>query len=446
LSQEDVKVAIDSSFNAQKIWAGITAKERSVLLRKWYNLIMENQTNLAKIITLEQGKPLAEALTEVSYGASFIEWYAEEAKRVYGDVVPPTINDRRILLLKQPVGVACLITPWNFPIAMMTRMAAPALGSGCSAIVKPSEETPLSALAIAELAHEAGIPPGVLNIVTCSRNSVESVSHTLLKDQRISKLAFTGSTVIGKKLMASCADTVKKVSLELGGNAPFIVFNSADISTAVKGAISGKFRNTGQTCVSPNRILVQRDVHDEFVEAFCKQVSSLKVGDGFDQSINQGPLITPSAVIKVESHIQDAKERGAEVILGGTKIANLPDTFYTPSVVINVDQNMLITREETFGPVAPIIKFDNEEEAVMLANATQYGLAAYFYSSDVNQIWRVAEGLEAGIVGVNEALVSTEVATFGGVKQSGIGLEGSKYGIDEYLIVKHVCMGNLKFS
>jgi acyl-CoA reductase-like NAD-dependent aldehyde dehydrogenase len=299
LSQEDVKVAIDSSFNAQKIWAGITAKERSVLLRKWYNLIMENQTNLAKIITLEQGKPLAEALTEVSYGASFIEWYAEEAKRVYGDVVPPTINDRRILLLKQPVGVACLITPWNFPIAMMTRMAAPALGSGCSAIVKPSEETPLSALAIAELAHEAGIPPGVLNIVTCSRNSVESVSHTLLKDQRISKLAFTGSTVIGKKLMASCADTVKKVSLELGGNAPFIVFNSADISTAVKGAISGKFRNTGQTCVSPNRILVQRDVHDEFVEAFCKQVSSLKVGDGFDQSINQGPLITPSAVIKV---------------------------------------------------------------------------------------------------------------------------------------------------
>ncbi|XP_011406152.1 PREDICTED: uncharacterized protein LOC100637319 [Amphimedon queenslandica] len=444
MQREDVLEAIESSYAAQKLWRRQTAKSRALLLRQWYELMNKHKSEIAKMITIEQGKPYTESLNEVNYGMSFIDWFSEEGKRLYGDVLPSPQENKRMFLMKEPVGVAALITPWNFPLAMITRKAGAALAAGCSIIIKPSEETPLTALAIAQLSHEAGIPPGVINVLTCSRDSVHEVSDVLLDDERISKISFTGSTAIGKRLIAGSANTVKKLSLELGGNAPFIVFDTADVDVAVKGAIAGKFRNAGQTCVSPNRLLVQSKIYNEFVDKLTQAVSNLKVGDGLNDGIDQGPLINAGAIDKVERHVNDAVDQGGEVLVGGTRMTSLPGTFYNPSVLINVNNEMLITREETFGPIAPIIKFDTEDEAVSIANNTQFGLIGYFYSRDIDQIWRVSDALETGMVGINEALLSNEVGAFGGKKQSGFGREGSKYGINEYINIKYVCMGNLK--
>ncbi len=435
---DETRAVINDANNAWANWREKTAKDRAQVIRRWFDLVMQNQSDLAKILSWEQGKPLAEAMGEIAYGASFIEWFAEEAKRVYGDIIPNTLPDRRLLVLKQPVGVVCAITPWNFPTAMITRKAAPALAAGCPIIIKPAAETPLSALALAELADRAGIPPGIFNVITTSK--AREVGAEMTGNPIVRKVSFTGSTAVGKLLMRQCADTVKKIALELGGNAPFIVFDDADLDAAVEGAMASKYRNSGQTCVCANRLIVQDSVYDEFSRKLAKAVEALNVGEATEENVQQGPLINQAAVEKVEEHIADALSKGASIATGGKRHSR-GGTFFEPTVIINVDNSMKVAVEETFGPVAPIFKFSSEQEAIDLANDTEFGLAAYFYARDVGRIWRVAEKLETGIVGINEGIISTEVAPFGGVKESGLGREGSKYGIDEFLEIKYLCMG-----
>ena len=402
---------------------------------------MSNQEDLATLMTAEQGKPLAEARGEVGYGASFIEWFAEEGKRTYGDIIPTPSNDRRILVIKQPIGVVASITPWNFPIAMITRKCAPALAAGCPVVIKPAAETPLSALAIAELAEQAGIPKGIINVVVGTNSS--EIGQALTSSPIVRKLSFTGSTAVGKILTRNCADTMKKVSMELGGNAPFIVFDDADIDSAVSGALISKFRNTGQTCVCTNRFLVQEGIYDEFVTRLAEAVKTLNVGNGMDEGVNQGPLISLKALDKVKDHLSDAVDRGAVIVAGGKPHQN-GGTMFEPTVISNVDSSMKMASEETFGPLAPVFKFSTEKEAIDMANDTEFGLASYFYTNDINRIWRVSEALEYGMVGVNEGVISNEVAPFGGIKESGLGREGSHYGIDDFLELKYICMGGLK--
>ncbi|HCY62174.1 MAG TPA: succinate-semialdehyde dehydrogenase (NADP(+)) [Oxalobacteraceae bacterium] len=436
----ETKRAIAAADAALPAWRAKTAKERAAILRKWFELIMANQEDLARIMTLEQGKPLAEARGEVAYGASFVEWFAEEGKRTYGDVIPSPTGDKRLVAIKQPVGVTAAITPWNFPIAMITRKVAPALAAGCTSVVKPAEATPLSALALAELGERAGIPKGVLNVVTTAHPA--AVGEELTANPTVRKLSFTGSTPVGKRLMAQCADTVKRVSLELGGNAPFIVFNDADIDAAVKGALASKYRNAGQTCVCANRFIVQDGVYDLFAEKLAQAAAAMKVGDGLQPDVQIGPLINQAAIAKVDGLVADAVGKGATALIGGARHA-LGGNFYAPTVLTNVTADMAVAQEEIFGPVAPLFRFKTDEEAVALANNTRYGLAAYFYSRDIGRVWRVAEQLEYGMVGINEGMISNEVAPFGGVKESGIGREGSHYGIDEYLSIKYLCMGGI---
>jgi len=431
--------AIQAAKTAWPEWRRKTAKERAILLRKWYDLMMANVDDLAKIMTAEQGKPFAESQGEISYAASFIEWFAEEGKRVYGDTIPSPWNDRRLVVIKEPVGVCCAITPWNFPAAMITRKAGPALAAGCTMVVKPAESTPLSAFALAVLAERAGIPAGVFNVLT---GEPRAIGGEMTSNPDVRKITFTGSTEVGRILMRQSADTIKKVSLELGGNAPLIVFDDADLDVAVEGTIISKFRNTGQTCVCANRVYVQDGVYDAFAEKLVVAVSQLKVGNGFDPGVLQGPLIDESAVEKAEEHISDAVSKGARVLLGG-KRHSLGHTFFEPTVLADVTARMKVAREETFGPVAPLFRFYKDEEAVQFSNDTEFGLASYFFSRDIGRIWRVAEGLEYGMVGINTGLISTEVAPFGGVKQSGLGREGSHYGIDEFIEVKYLCFGGL---
>ncbi|MBE9562283.1 MAG: NAD-dependent succinate-semialdehyde dehydrogenase [Proteobacteria bacterium] len=437
--QAETKVAIEAAHVAGVEWRGKLAKERSAILRDWFNLIMENQQDLATLMTAEQGKPLAESMGEIAYGASFIEWFAEEAKRVYGDIIPEPLPGRRIIVIKQPIGVVAAITPWNFPNAMITRKCAPALAVGCTVVIKPAKSTPFSALALAALAEQAGIPKGVINIVT---GNASSIGTELATNPLVKKLSFTGSTEIGKQLMQQCSGTVKKVSMELGGNAPFIVFDDADLDRAVAGTIASKYRNTGQTCVCANRLLVQDGVYDEFAAKLADKVKNLKVGDGLQGKTEQGPLINMAAVEKVEEHISNAVANGAKITYGG-KRHTLGGTFFEPTILTNVTSAMQIATEETFGPVAPLFRFKTEAEAIELANDTQFGLASYFYTQDLGRAWRVAEALEYGMVGINEGIISTEVAPFGGIKESGIGREGSKYGVDDFLEMKYMCMGGI---
>ena len=441
MGKKETNDAIEAANIAWPNWRSKTAKERAVILKKWFDLIMENQEDLAILMTAEQGKPIAEARGEVGYGASFIEWFAEEGKRTYGDVIPTPSNDRRIIVIKQPIGVVASITPWNFPIAMITRKCAPALAAGCPVVIKPASETPLSALAIAELADQAGIPHGILNVVVGTKSS--EIGNALTDSSIVRKLSFTGSTAVGKILTRNCADTMKKVSMELGGNAPFIVFDDADLDSAVAGALISKFRNTGQTCVCSNRILVQEGIYDEFVTRLADAVKTLNVGNGMEEGINQGPLISQKALDKVKDHISDAIDRGAVIVAGG-KPHQSGGTMFEPTIISNVDSSMKVASEETFGPLAPIFKFSTEQEAIDMANDTEFGLASYFYTSNVNRIWRVSEALEYGMVGVNEGVISNEVAPFGGIKESGLGREGSHYGIDDFLELKYICMGGLK--
>jgi succinate-semialdehyde dehydrogenase/glutarate-semialdehyde dehydrogenase len=440
MDEADTNAAIEAAAGAFPAWKAKTAKERAAILRNWFNLIMANQDDLAHLMTAEQGKPLAETRGEVAYGASFIEWFAEEGKRVYGDVIPTHAAGKRILVLKEPVGVVGAITPWNFPNAMIARKCAPALAAGCSFVIKPSEETPLSALALAELAHRAGVPQGVFNVVTSTKAS--DVGLALTQNPLVRKFTFTGSTAVGKRLMAQCATTVKKVSLELGGNAPFIVFDDADLDAAADGAMLSKYRNMGQTCVCANRILVQNKVYDAFAERLATRVAKLRVGNGADEGVTQGPLINIKAVEKVERLLSDATSKGARVVTGGRRHP-LGGTFFEPTVLVQVTPSMAIAREEIFGPVATLFCFEDEAEAIRLANDTPYGLAAYFYARNVARVMRVAEALEYGIIGVNEGIISTEVAPFGGMKESGIGREGSRYGIEDYLEVKYLLLGGL---
>lgn len=432
----ETKRAIEAAHKALPEWKGKTAKERSRLLRRWYELILEHIDDLAAIMTSEQGKPLSEAKGEIRYGANFIEWFSEEAKRIYGELIPSEIKNQHLLVIKQPIGVVAAITPWNFPSAMITRKCAPALAVGCTVVVKPSEATPFSAFALAELASQAGIPPGVLNILTGDSAAIgsEMTSHPLVR-----KVTFTGSTRVGKLLMAQSAETVKKVSLELGGSAPFIVFADADIDAAAEGLMASKFRNAGQTCVCADRIFVEDRIYDAFTAALLKRVQQLKVGDGFEPGVHLGPLINAAAVDKVERHIRDAVSKGAKIACGG-KRHPLGKTFFEPTVLCNATSSMEIMQEETFGPVAALMRFSTEEEAIRLANESDYGLASYFYSRDIDRVWRVAEAIEAGIVGVNGGIISNEVAPFGGVKMSGIGREGSKYGAEEFIEIKYICM------
>ena len=439
MGASETRRAIQAAEKAWPAWRKLLAKERANILRKWFNLIMENQEDLARLMTLEQGKPLAESRGEVAYGAAFIEWFAEEAKRVYGDTIPQHQADKRIVVVKQPVGVVAAITPWNFPNAMITRKCAPALAAGCPVVIKPASQTPYSAFALAELAERAGIPAGVINIIT---GSAKEIGGEMTSSPIVRKLSFTGSTEVGKLLMQQCASTVKKISLELGGNAPFLVFDDADLDAAVEGAIISKFRNTGQTCVCANRILVQDGVYDAFAEKLAVAVKKLKVGAGLEEGVSQGPLIDKAALDKVEEHVADATSKGAKVMLGGARHER-GGTFYQPTVLTGVTTQMKVTREETFGPVAPLFRFKTEEEGIALANDTEFGLASYFYARDMGRIWRVGEALESGMVGINTGLISTEVAPFGGVKESGIGREGSKYGIEEFLEVKYLCMGGV---
>ena len=441
MGKKETDEAILAANAAWPEWRSRTAKERAAILKKWFDLIMSNQEDLAMLMTAEQGKPLAEARGEVGYGASFIEWFAEEGKRTYGDVIPTPANDRRILVIKQPIGVVASITPWNFPIAMITRKCAPALAAGCPVVIKPAAETPLSALAIAELADQAGIPKGIINVIVGTNSS--EIGLALTDSKIVRKLSFTGSTAVGKILTRNCADTMKKVSMELGGNAPFIVFDDADIDAAVAGAMISKFRNTGQTCVCTNRFLVQEGIYEEFVKRLADAVKTLNVGNGMDEGVNQGPLISLKALEKVKDHLSDAVDRGAVIVAGGKPHQN-GGTMFEPTVVSNVDSSMKIASEETFGPLAPIFKFSTEQEAIDMANDTEFGLASYFFTNDINRIWRVSEALEYGMVGVNEGVISNEVAPFGGVKESGLGREGSHYGIDDFLELKYICMGGLK--
>jgi len=440
LGPQDAEVAIAAAEKALPAWRNKTGKERAHIMRKWFDLITENTQDLATIMTLEQGKPLAEAAGEVTYGASFVEWFAEEAKRVAGSIPATTWGDKRMMVIKQPIGVCVAITPWNFPIAMITRKVAPALAAGCTIVIKPAELTPLSALALAELAIRAGIPDGVINILTADANQSILIGKTLCSSPTVRHLSFTGSTEVGRILMGQCAPTVKKLALELGGHAPFIVFDDADIDAAVIGAIASKFRNSGQTCVCANRFYVHKKVHDQFVEKFAQAIKNIKVGNGMEPGITQGPLIETAALEKAEKHVADAISKGAKLVAGG-KPTTLGKNFYEPTILANVNSDMLITQEETFGPVAPIIPFENDEEAVTLANNSPFGLASYFYSRDIGRIWKVAEALDYGMVGVNTGLITNEVAPFGGVKQSGLGREGSVYGMDEYLEMKYVCVG-----
>ena len=436
----DVNAAITAAEAALPAWRALTGKERSIILRRWFDLIVANSSDLARILTLEQGKPLAEAKGEVAYGASFLEWFAEEAKRVAGAIPASTWNDKRMLVLKQPIGVCAAITPWNFPIAMITRKIAPALAAGCTIIIKPAEQTPLSALALAELSRQAGIPAGVVNVITGDAAQSVAIGKVLCDSPVVRHLSFTGSTEVGRILMAQCAPTIKKLSLELGGHAPFIVFEDADIDAAVAGAMASKYRNAGQTCVCANRFYVHSKVIDAFTERFAKAVQTLTLGNGLDTGVMQGPLIDGAALTKVKEHVADALKKGAKLITGG-KVAALGGHFYEPTILSKVTPEMRISFEETFGPVAPIMAFDDDAEVVRLANQSQYGLASYFYSRDIGRIWRVAEALEYGIVGVNSGAVSNEVGPFGGVKQSGLGREGSVWGMDEYLEMKYVCLG-----
>lgn len=440
LGEEETLRAIIAADKAQKKWKAITAKERAQCLRRWHDLLMENQDDLAHIMTIEQGKPLLESRGEIAYAASFLEWFSEEAKRLYGDIIPTYAIDRRIMVYKEPVGVCAAITPWNFPAAMITRKAGPALAAGCSIIIKPASETPLTALAMGQLALDAGIPAGVVNVIT---GSARVIGKTLTNSPTVRKLSFTGSTPVGKLLMKDCADTMKKVSLELGGNAPFIVFDDADIDAAVSGAMQSKFRNGGQTCVCANRIYVQASVYDAFVEKFAQQVSQIKVGNGLESETEQGPLINQAAVEKVTEHIQDALAKGGRLVTGGHP-HTLGGSFFQPTIIADANSKMLVAKEETFGPLAPIFKFDTEAEVIAMANDTEFGLASYFYSRDIGRIFRVSEALEAGLVGVNSGVISTEIAPFGGYKESGLGREGSKYGIDDYINIKYVCMAGLE--
>ncbi|RTL34018.1 MAG: NAD-dependent succinate-semialdehyde dehydrogenase [Rhodocyclaceae bacterium] len=435
---DETEQAIDAAARALPAWRARSAKDRAGLLRRWYELILANQEDLAVLMTCEQGKPLAEARGEVAYGASFVEWFAEEGKRVYGETIPAPTPDKRLIAIRQPVGVTAAITPWNFPIAMITRKVAPALAAGCTSVVKPAEATPLCALALAELAQRAGIPAGVLNIVTTARPAV--VGGVLTASPVVRKLSFTGSTPVGKRLMAQCADTVKRLSLELGGNAPFIVFDDADLDAAVAGAMASKYRNAGQTCVCANRILVQDGIYDAFAARLAEAAAALQVDDGLAAGAQVGPLINAAALAKVEGLVGDALAKGAQLVTGGTRHPH-GGWFYTPTVLAGITADMRIAREEIFGPVAPLFRFKTDEEAIALANDTPYGLAAYFYSRDIHRVWRVAEALEYGMVGINEGMISNEMAPFGGVKESGVGREGSRHGIDEYLEIKYLCMG-----
>ncbi len=443
MDEVDTQLAIDAADAAWADWKAVPCKQKANLIRRWFDLVMENQEDLARLMTAEQGKPLAEARGEVAYGASYIEWFAEEAKRVYGDTIPAATGDKRLVVIKQPVGVVGAITPWNFPNAMIARKIAPALAAGCPVVAKPAEDTPLSSLALAELAARAGIPAGLINIVTSSRANAAAVGGALTGSDKVRKISFTGSTQVGKILMKQAADSVKKVSMELGGNAPFVVFDDADLDAAIDGVIASKYRNTGQTCVCANRIIVQSSVYESFLQKLAERVSTFKVGNGLEvEDAVQGPLINQAAVEKVERHIKDAVEKGARVVLGG-KPHELGGTFFEPTILADITTDMCVTYEETFGPVAPIYKFDTEEEAIALANDTEFGLAAYFYSRDIGRVWRVAEALDVGIVGINEGIISSEMAPFGGVKQSGQGREGSKYGLDDYLEIKYLCMGGI---
>ncbi len=440
LGPADAEAAIAAADSAWAGWKNKTAKERSTILRKWYDLLMAHQDDLGRLMTAEQGKPFAEAKGEVAYGASFVEWFAEEAKRVNGETLPQFDNNRRLMVLKQPIGVCAAITPWNFPLAMITRKVAPALAAGCPVVIKPAELTPLTALAAGELALRAGIPAGVLNIVTADSDNSIAVGKVICASDVVRHLSFTGSTEVGRILMAQCAPTVKKMSLELGGNAPFIVFNDADIDSAVEGAFASKYRNAGQTCVCSNRLYVQEGVYDQFVEKFAAKVKTAKVGNGFEDGVNQGPLIEEAALVKVQRHVDDAVAKGGRVVAGGKR---LDGQFFEPTVVADATADMLCAREETFGPFAPIFKFTTEQEAIDAANNTEFGLASYFYSRDIGRIYRVAEALEYGMVGINVGILATEHVPFGGVKQSGLGREGSHHGMDDYVEIKYLCVGDV---
>jgi succinate-semialdehyde dehydrogenase/glutarate-semialdehyde dehydrogenase len=435
----ETRRAIEAAEAAMPAWSALPAKERASVLRRWFELMLAHQEDLARIMTAEQGKPLAESRGEVVYGASFIEWFAEEGKRIYGDVIPAPRAGQRILTLKQPIGVVAAITPWNFPNAMITRKVGPALAAGCGVVLKPASATPLSALALAELGMRAGLPNGILNVVMGGSGPI---GDELTRNPTVRKLTFTGSTEVGKRLMEACAGTVKKTSMELGGNAPFIVFDDANLDEAVKGAMASKFRNAGQTCVCANRIFVQDAVYDEFSQRFTDAVRELRVGDGTADGVTIGPLIDERAAADVDGIVQDALGKGAKATLGGVA-SDLGRSFYQPTILVDVDASMRCFREEIFGPVAPLFRFDGEEEAIRLANDTEFGLASYFYARDIGRIWRVSEGLDYGIVGINEGIISTEVAPFGGVKESGIGREGSKYGIDDYVEIKYLCLGGI---
>ena len=437
LGAAETRRAIEAANRALPAWRALTAKERAQKLRRWFELLMENQDDLARLMTLEQGKPLAEAKGEIAYAASFIEWFAEEAKRVYGDTIPGHQADKRLIVIKQPIGVTAAITPWNFPAAMITRKAGPALAAGCTMVVKPASQTPFSALALVALAERAGIPAGVLSVVT---GSASEIGNELTGNPIVRKLSFTGSTEIGRQLMAQCAPDIKKLSLELGGNAPFIVFDDADLDKAVEGAMASKYRNAGQTCVCANRIYVQDGVYDAFVEKLKAAVSTLKVGNGLEAGVTTGPLIDDKAVAKVREHIDDALNQGAEVVFGGQSHA-LGGSFFEPTILVNVPRSARVSREETFGPLAPLFRFKDEDEVIAMANDTEFGLASYFYARDLSRVFRVAEALEYGMVGINTGIISNEVAPFGGVKASGLGREGSKYGIEEYLELKYLCLG-----
>jgi len=440
LGAEETRRAIEAAEAAWPAWRARTGKDRAAIMRSWFDLMLEHRDDLARLMTTEQGKPLAESLGEINYAASFIEWFAEEAKRLYGDVIGDSVPGSRILVYKQPIGVVAAITPWNFPAAMITRKCAPALAAGCPVVVRPATQTPFSALALAELADRAGIPPGIINVITgpSGKMGAELTGNPIVR-----KLSFTGSTEVGKLLMEQCSGTVKKVSLELGGNAPFIVFDDADLDAAVEGAIASKYRNAGQTCVCANRILVQDGIHDAFAEKLAKAVSELKVGDGLEAGVEQGPMIDTAAIRSVEEHVADAVNKGAKILTGGSP-HELGERFFQPTVITEATPDMKVAREEIFGPVAPIFRFSTEEEAIAMSNDTEFGLAAYFYTRDNARIWRVSEGLEYGIVGVNCGVISTEVAPFGGVKESGIGREGSKYGIDDFIELKYVRIGGVE--